>query len=188
MRSAHPPSFGSLAALVVVALVFTLSGCGATTKEYPVDRTVLARNERDLWNSLRVAISDARFPVGAVGADPARRRITSGWKETSAPFRKHANRKRVLVEYEPFQGDINEAKEALGVDAIDPDLEVFDVSIRVEMEDNQSLRSIDPRHADYVAADDDRSTAELLMLKLVSYLGTEQFRLQEPESPPFELD
>lgn len=164
------------------------TSCGVTTKKYPVERVLLAQNERDLWNSMRVAINSADYPVGAAGADPVNREIVTGWRETFAPFRKSSNRKRIIVKFSPFKGGIEKAKEALGVAQLDSGLEVFDVSIRVQKDRNKSLRSIDPQYADWTADDDDLKSAERVMMSLISYLGTEQFQLHEPEKLPFQID
>ena len=64
------------------------------------------------------------------------------------------------------------------------------VTLRVEKEQNESLRPGIARYAKRVPADDDPAWAKRLMLQLRSRLGTTEFRLNEEKKggPPHELD
>ena len=56
-------------------------------------------------------------------------------------------------------------------DRLDPELETFVVTLRVEKEHNKSIRPGIARYADWVPADDDPAWAERLLLQLRSRLG-----------------
>ncbi len=196
-RSTRRAALRTFLGLVLPAVLLVMGGvsCHAPTKEYPVSRVVEADNERVLWNALRIAIHQEEFRVGGVGADASARTIQSAWKLDLSPFRgsgprsRKGNRSRVIVAYDRFDGDRDGLPSDMKVPAqLDPKLEPYTVTIRVEVENNESLRPLDLRFAKWVPADDDPTVAERVFLKLTGLLGTTEFELSEKEDSPFRLD
>lgn len=183
-----------LVLFAAVPMVLGLSSCGATTRKYPVTEVVQAANERVFWNSLRLAISEEDFLVGGVGANPAERSITSGWKVDVVPFGRMRGsenyRARVVATYEPVRDMGLLPKGVERPKTVDPDKEAFLVTLRVEKEHNKSLRPMVARHAKWVGADDDKTWAERLMFMLRSNTEDKQFELTEDrkDGPPFDIE
>lgn len=183
--------------LFLPGLLLVLGGvsCHAPTKEYPVMRVVEADNERVLWNALRIAIHEANFKVGGVGANESARSIKSAWRLDLQPFRgsgprsKKSLRSRVVASYDRFDGDRENAPEDMKIPSkLNPLLEPYAITIRVEVENNDSLRPMDVRFAKWVPADDDPAVAEVIFLKLSVLLGTSEFKLSEEDEAPFRLE
>lgn len=186
------------AALLLLAAAASLLGttsCGASRTLHPRSEVIQADNERVLWNALQLSIVNEEFMVSGVGADPAAREITSGWKVDEVPFGRMRGaenyRARVIASYTRFDARSTGRPEDLVVpDRLDPELETFVVTLRVEKEHNKSIRPGIARYADWVPADDDPAWAERLLLQLRSRLGTTEFRLSEDKKagPPHQLD
>ncbi len=186
------------AALLLAAAAASLLGttsCGASRTLHPRSEVIQADNERVLWNALQLAIVNEEFMVSGVGADPVARAITSGWKVDEVPFGRMRGsenyRARVIASYGHFDPRSTRRPDDLVVpDRLDPALETFVVTLRVEKEHNESLRPGIARYAKWVPADDDPAWAKRLMLQLRSRLGTTEFRLNEEKKggPPHELD
>ena len=194
IRADTPARITLLLTAAAATLVGTTS-CGTSRTLHPRSEVIQADNERVLWNALQLAIVNEEFMVSGVGADPAARRITSGWKVDEVPFGRMRGsenyRARVIAAYDRFDPRSERRPEDLSVpDRLDPALETFVVTLRVEKEHNESLRPGIARYAKWVPADDDPAWAERLMLQLRSRLGTTEFRLREAEKdgPPHQLD
>lgn len=157
--------------------VLGLSGCNSTKGQHPVERTVDAESERILWDALRLAVYNAKFPVG-LGADPGTRMIRSGWKLDLAPFKGKGFRTRAIACYEPATGE----RKGVAPSAAAVGLEAFDVTIRVEKETNESLSPLNLDRADWTEAEDDLAAARGLMQTFHGLLGTVEFELEKRES------
>lgn len=194
----YPASrLGVTLGLLLPGLLLVLGGvsCHAPTKDLPVMRVVEADNERVLWNALRIAIYEEKFQVGGAGADASARSIKSAWKLDLTPFRgtgpraRKANRSRVIVTYDRFDGDRDSLPSGMRSPAkLNPLLEPYAITMRVEVENNDSLRPMDLRFAEWVPADDDPTVAERIFLKLAVLLGTSEFKLSEEDEAPFRLE
>ncbi len=174
----NSPSILKSAVLLLALLAPGLTGCRVITKEYPVDRTVDADSERILWDALRMAVYNGKYPVGG-GADPGTRMIRSGWKLDLAPFKGKGYRTRAIASYVPSTGDrkgVTSSTAAVG-------LESFDVTIRIEKETNESLSPLNLDRADWTRADDDLQAARELMQTFHGLLGTAEFELEKRENP-----
>lgn len=168
-------TLSSLAACIAwIGLSLLTTGCGVTTKQFPAERVVGADNERVLWQALFVAIDENGYRVGG-GANPSTRKIRSSWKLDLAPFKGQGFRSRVIVSYTPEPRDP------------DAELEMFDVSIRVEKETNESFRASDPAYAKWEPADDDREKARKILQDLRAYLQPMDIDLA-PEPDPIGID
>ncbi len=154
-----------------------LSGCRVITQEFPVERTVDADSERILWDSLRMAVYNGKYPVGG-GADPGTREIRSGWKLDLAPFKGKGFRTRAIVSYQPSSGE----RKGVTSSAVAVGLEAFDVTIRVEKETNESLSPLNLDRANWTRADDDFQAARELMQTFHGLLGTAEFELEKTDS------
>lgn len=195
MIQAATPARAALLLVVAAASLLGTTSCGASRTLHPRSEVIQADNERVLWNALQLAIVNEEFMVSGVGADPAARTITSGWKVDEVPFARMRGsenyRARVIASYGRFDPRSSRRPEDLVVpDRLDPELETFMVTLRVEKEHNKSIRPGIARYADWVPADDDPAWAKRLMLQLRSRLGTTDFRLSEDEKggPPHDLE
>ncbi len=150
----------SLAPALLLLLVPAFSACASVNRAIPVERTVSAKTEFELWQALRIAVDMSDYPVGG-GADSGKREIISGWKLDLAPYKGKGFRTRVLASYEP----------SASPGTSDP-LAAFEVTIRVEKDTNESYRSLDPAYADWEGAPDDLIAAKTIMQRLEALLGT----------------
>ena len=164
--------------ILVAAAVFApgLTACRVITQEFPVERTVDADSERILWDALRLAINNGKYPVGS--PDPGAREIRSGWKLDLAPFKGKGFRTRAIVVYEPSKGE----RKGVTSSAVAVGLEAFDVTIRVEKETNESLSPLNLDRANWTRADDDLQAARNLMQTFHGLLGTAEFELEKTDS------
>ncbi len=150
----------SLAPALLLLLVPAISACVSVNTAIPVERTVSAKTEFELWQALRIAVDLSDYPVGT-GADSGKREILSGWKLDLAPYKGKGFRTRVIARYERSDAPASS----------DP-LVAFDVTIRVEKDTNESYRSLDPAYADWKGAPDDVVAAKTIMQRLESLLGS----------------
>lgn len=176
IRSTAPLGAGARAfralGLTCLALL-TLGGataCATPTKRNPIERTVLAANEKAMWDALRVAINEMGYKVGA-GANPSTRTIQSGWRLDLYPYKGGGFRTRINADYEPNQEVVDERYEA------------FDVVIRVDKDTNESNRPLEIPHAKWERADDDAEVARQVIIGLEAILGTAQIQLTERDKP-----
>lgn len=189
------PLRAALLLIAAAASLFGTTSCGASRTLHPRSAVIQADNERVLWNALRLTIVKEEFMVSGVGADPVARTIKSGWKVDEVPFGRMRGsenyRARVIAQYGPYDPEGKRLPKDLDVpDRLDPDLESFVVTLRIEKEHNKSLRPGIPRYAKWKPADDDPAWAKRMMLQLRSRLGTTEFRLtdEKKSGPPYDLD
>ena len=150
----------SLAPALLLLLTPAFSACISVNTAIPVERTVSAKTEFELWQALRIAVDLSDYPVGG-GADSGKREILSGWKLDLAPQKSKGFRTRVIASYDRSTSP-----------AASEPLVAFDVTIRVEKDINDSYRSLDPAYADWKGAPDDLIAAKTIMQRLESLLGT----------------
>lgn len=167
-----------LSAVVALCAVQPLVSCHAPTTKYPVERTIDADSERILWDALRLAIHENKYKVGG-GADPGTREIRSAWKLDLAPFKGDGFRSRVIATYVPGDGE----RKGVTSTVATPGLEAFDVTVRVEMETNESLSPLNLDRAKWTPADDSEALARKVLQDLSSLLGTSSFELEKRENP-----
>lgn len=170
------------------------ASCSVPTKRYPVTDFVQADNERVMWQALLTAIGNQKYPVTGVLADPVGRKITTGWKVDEVPFGRmrgsESFRIRALVDYRPYKPGAPLPEGVEPPDRLDPELEPFLVTLRIEKEHNESIRPGIARYAKWVGADDDKLAAERLLMQVKVQLGNTEFRLsdEKKDGPPHELD
>ena len=161
-RPARPARCIGLA-LVLAALVASCSVLSPSTTEEWVESEVGTRSEQVLWEVALLSLDKAGFPVG-MGADPAARRIETGWQRSLAPFKGAGWREKATIQYERL-----------------PDRR-YEVKVRVERETNESLRPLDPSFAKWTPRDDNAARARIILQYLQGYLGDE-IEVGEKPSP-----
>ncbi|MFM7297742.1 MAG: hypothetical protein ACKO4Q_11050 [Planctomycetota bacterium] len=142
-----------------IALLATLAlaGCASSSEDkHPRPSfEIEAPSENVLWAVCGQEVQRLGFPVGSA-ADPATRRMLSGWRTSLAPFRGKGHRERAEVRLD----SLGERR--------------FKVEVRVESERNMNLsRPIDPAYAEWEAQADDESSAMILIQRIKGRLGEE---------------
>lgn len=142
-----------------IALLATLAlvGCASTSDDRNPRPSfeIEAPSENVLWAVCGQEVQRLGFPVGS-DADPASRRMLSGWRASLAPFRGKGHRERAEVRIE----SLGERR--------------FKVEVRVESERNMNLsRPIDPAYAEWESQADDESSATILIQRIKGRLGEE---------------
>lgn len=152
-------------ALVLAAMAAFVAGCSLTPdpKEEWVESEVGTRSEQVLWEVALLSLDKAGFPVG-LGADPASRRIESGWQRSLAPFKGAGWREKATIQYERL-----------------PDRR-YQVRVRVQRETNESLRPLDLSFAKWTPRDDNTGRAKIIIQYLQGYLG-DAMEVGEKPSP-----
>jgi hypothetical protein len=147
-----------------------LAACQSSKNENWVSDRIPARTERHLWDVLIMSVRQARFSI-ALGTQPSDRTIETGWLIDTAPFKGEGWRKKAHLRYAPVEGVEGE----------------WNVDVRVEMETNESFRSLDLRYADWQPAPDDEAAARRVLQTARSLLGPREFELA-PKGPPLDSE
>jgi len=92
------------------------------------------------------------------------RTVTTGWRESTAPFKGKGWREKATVQYAPVGGGR------------------FEVRIRVERETNESLRPLDPEYAKWKPAPDHPPSGQRVLQYVRSMLPEELEVGDEPNS------
>ncbi len=142
---------------IALLAALALAGC-ATSSEDKNPRPsfeIEVPSENVLWAVCGQEVQRLGFPVGSA-ADPASRRMLSGWRTALAPFRGKGHRERVELRLE----SLGERR--------------FKVDVRVESERNMNLsRPIDPAYAEWEPQADDETSATILIQRIKGRLGEE---------------
>lgn len=135
----------------------TLLGACALTQSHPeVWQTdeVATDSQRVLWEVTALSFQKHGFPVGT-GLDPSTMVATSGWKYDLAPFRGQGFRERVFVTFDSLEAGR------------------YTINIRVQHETNMDMvRPLDLSYAEWKPAPDNEVEAQLLLLRIKSWIGT----------------
>jgi hypothetical protein len=110
-----------------------------------------AASNRVLWKVALLVLERQGYPL-AGGVDPSSMVITTGWLNSLAPFSGEGFRRKAVVRMKPL-GD-----------------GLWEVTVRVQRQVNQSLRPLDLRHADWEWTEDDVEAAQVLLQHIRSRL------------------
>ena len=156
----------ALAAFALLAFLFACSALSTAPTPRWVEADVDAPSEQLLREVLVLSLEKAGYPVGA-GVDPAQRSIQTGWQNSLHAFKGKGWRQRATAQYTSKGSDR------------------FHVRLRVERETNESLRPLDPTHADWKPAPDQPDHAQIVMQYIRSTLGGGDFDVGEGERSRF---
>ncbi len=149
--------------LAVLLLAIGLSSCNlfrAQHAEQWQETTIETQNQKVLFEGLVLALRKEDFKVGS-GADAGARRVVTGWRNHSSPFKGRSYRERATVSYE------------------NTDDSRFLVRVRVEREINHSLRPLLPNSAKWERAPDQPKVSKRILQYVHSYLGGEWAPVEE---------
>ncbi len=143
--------------LAVLLLAIGFSSCNLFRAQHPEqwqETTIETQNQKVLFEGLVLALRKEDFKVGS-GADAGARRVVTGWRNHSSPFKGRSYRERATVSYE------------------NTDDSRFLVRVRVEREINHSLRPLLPNSAKWERAPDQPKVSKRILQYVHSYLGGE---------------
>lgn len=140
--------------VIVLACAAGGAGCASTTPEPQwVNSEISCPSEQVLWEFLLLSLDRTGFPKG-IGADPAGRKIDTGWRVSLAPFKGKGWREKASVVYERLEAGL------------------YDVRVRVEREKNEDLlRPLDPSFAQWEPTEDNVEHAQHVLTFLESFIG-----------------
>ena len=124
-----------------------------------------APSDRVLWQLTLLSLQNQGYPLGAA-TDPGAREVESGWKTDMQPFKGEGQRRRAVVRMKPLEPG------------------KWHVEARVMTEHNENLTSpLDPTRAEWRAAADDETSAQVLLQHIRARLSPELPTTPAPTTP-----
>ena len=154
----------SLLAVFLLAICF--SSCNLFNARHPEqwqETTIETQNQKVLFEGLVLALRKEDFKVGA-GADAGAKKVVTGWRNHTSPFKGRSYRERASVMYETTEEG------------------GYLVRVRVEREINHSLRPLLPNSAKWEHAPDQPKVSKRILQYVHSYLGGEWSPVEDANS------